>query len=141
MLYQLGAAQFDVAPVNVHQVKRSVGADFAAKDIVGAPRPREFVGEADEQISLSGKIFPAHFGGLGGLAAMEAMARSGQPQMLVRGDGAVLGWYVIVKLSELQSHLDRNGVGKIIDFEMTLMKSPTAASAGAMLATLMSLFG
>jgi phage protein U len=141
MLYQLGAAQFEVAPVNIHQVKRQVGADFAAKDIVGAPRPREFVGEADEQITLSGKIFPAHFGGLGGLAAMEAMARSGQPQMLVRGDGAVLGWYVIVKLSEQQSYLDQNGVGKIIEFEMTLMKSPTAASAGSMLATLMSLFG
>lgn len=141
MLYQLGAAQFEVAPVNIHQVKRQLGADFAAKDIVGAPRPREFVGEADEQITLLGKIFPAHFGGLGGLSAMEEMARGGQPQMLVRGDGAVLGWYVIVKLAEQQSHLDQNGVGRLIEFEMTLMKSPTAASAGAMLATLMSLFG
>jgi phage protein U len=91
MLYQLGAVQFEVAPVNIHEVSREVGADFAAKDIVGSPRPREFVGEADEKITLSGKLFPAHFRGLGGLAGLESMARGGQPQMLVRGDGSVFG--------------------------------------------------
>jgi phage protein U len=141
MLYQLGAVQFEVAPVNIHQVKREVGADFASKDIVGGPRSREFVGEADEQITLAGKIFPAHFGGLGGLATIEAMARSGQPQMLLRGDGVVLGWYAIERLSESQSYLDRRGVGKIIEFNIALVKSPNSASAGSMLSTLMNLFG
>jgi phage protein U len=141
MLFQLGYVQFEVAPVNIHQISREVGADFAAKDIVGAQRPREFVGEMDEQITLSGKIFPAHFGGLGGLSALEAMARSGQPQMLLRGDGTVFGWYLIERLAETQNYLDARGVGKIVEFEIALVKSPDAASAGSMLSTLMSLFG
>lgn len=141
MLYQLGTVQFEVFPVNIHGVDREVGADFAAKDIVGAARPREFVGEADGPASLSGRLFPQKFGGLGGLAALEAMARSGQPQMLVRGDGEVFGWHVIEKVKSRSGFLDRRGVGRVIDFEVQLMKSPRAASAQAMLSTLMSLFG
>jgi phage protein U len=141
MLYQLGNVQFEVAPVNVHEVAHEVGADFAAKDIVGAARPREFVGESDEPFTLSGKLFPAHFGGLGGLEALESMARSGQPQMFVRGDGTVFGWFLIERVKSKSSFLDRLGVGKMIEFEIELQRSPNAASAGSMLSTLMSLFG
>ena len=49
-LYQLGAIQFQVAPVNISEVSRETGSDFAAKDVMGAPRPREYVGEADERV-------------------------------------------------------------------------------------------
>ncbi|WP_036291596.1 phage tail protein [Methylosinus sp. PW1] len=140
MLYQLGTVQFDVAPVNVAEMEREVGADFAAKDIVGGPRPREFVGEADEPLRLSGTLYPGKFGGLGGLSTLETMARSGQPQMLVRGDGTVFGWYFLERLRQKQGYLNNQGIGREITFEISLMKSPKAASSQAMLGTLMSLF-
>jgi phage protein U len=141
MLYQLGNVQFEVAPLNLHEVSRGVGADFAAKDIVGAPRPREFVGEADETFTLSGKVFPAHFGGIGGLAALESMARRGEPQMFVRGDGSVFGWFLVERVKTKSSYLDRASVGRLIEVEITLTHSPEAASAGSMRSMLMSLFG
>ena len=67
-LYQLGAIQFQVAPVNISEVSRETGSDFAAKDVMGAPRAREFVGEADERLTFAGTMFPQKFGGLSGIA-------------------------------------------------------------------------
>lgn len=140
MLYQLGVVTFEVAPVNVEKVTRDVGHDFAAKDIVGAQRPRESVGEADEKINMSGCLFPQRLGGLSGLELLEQMAISGEPQMLVRGDGRVFGWYFIEHMREDSAYLDRNGVGRKIDFTIDLVKSPSAPSVFSMLKTLFNLF-
>ena len=139
-LYQLGAIQFQVVPVNISEVSRETGSDFAAKDVMGAPRPREYVGEADERLTFAGTLFPQKFGGLSGIDALQAIARAGQPQMLMRGDGSVFGWYVIEKVTDKQSYLDIAGVGRMIEFEIELVKSPNAASVGAMMSTLTSLF-
>ena len=139
-LYQLGAIQFQVAPVNISEVSRETGSDFAAKDVMGAPRPREYVGEADERLTFAGTLFPQKFGGLSGIDALQSLARGGQPQMLMRGDGSVFGWYVIEKVTDKHSYLDVAGVGRMIEFEIELVKSPTAASVGSMMSTLTSLF-
>jgi phage protein U len=139
-LYQLGAIQFQVAPVNVSEVSRETGSDFAAKDVMGAPRPREFVGEADERLTFAGTMFPQKFGGLSGIDTLQSIARAGQPQMLMRGDGAVFGWYVIEKVTDKHSYLDVAGVGRMIQFEIELVKSPNAASAASMMSTLVGLF-
>lgn len=141
MLFQLGSVQFDVAPVNVHEASREVGHDFAAKDVIGAPKPRESMGEADEKVSMSGRLFPHRLGGLGGLAALEAMARAGTPQILVRGDGMVYGWFLIESVKEKSTYLDGRGVGREIEFDISLVRSPNAASAGSIMSMLFSLFG
>jgi hypothetical protein len=66
MLYQLGSVQFEVAPVNVHEVSHEVGADFAAKDIVGAAR--EFADVIQHEAGMAAKpkhaakIFPPFTG-------------------------------------------------------------------------------
>lgn len=123
MLYQLGALTFAVWPFNTHQVGRDTGADFAAKDLVGSPRSREFVGEGDEQITLEGRLFPEKMGGLSSLDLLHAMRAGGEAQILVRGDGRNFGWYVIEKVSERGSHLDAKGVGRMIEFTVTLTRA------------------
>jgi phage protein U len=60
--------------------------------------------------------------------------------MLMRGDGAVFGWYVIEKMTDKHSYLDVAGVGRMIEFEIELVKSPNAASVASMISTLASLF-
>jgi uncharacterized protein len=73
-LYQFGSVQFQVMPVNVQEVEHESGRDFASKDVVGARRPQEFVGPADEKMTLSGCVIPHKFDGLGGLSSLHAMA-------------------------------------------------------------------
>ena len=121
--------------------ERQVGADYAAKDIVGAMRPREFTGEADDRVKLSGRLFPQRLGGVAGVGALQALARTGEPQLLIRGDGEVLGWYLIEQVADKHSFLDVAGVGRMIELEIELVKTPQRASAAGMIATIASLFG
>ena len=141
ILYQLGAFTFDVFPVNVDAVERQVGADYAAKDIVGAMRPREFTGEADDRVKLSGRLFPQRLGGVASIGALQALARTGEPQLLIRGDGEVLGWYLIEHVTDKHTFLDITGVGRVIELDLELAKTPLRASASGMVATVASLFG
>ena len=135
MLYQLGSVTFEVYPVNLEKADITVGSDFAAHEVMGAQKPRESMGQADTKVTLAGKLFPQKFG-FGGWPSVQAMATSGSPQMLIRGDGAVLGWMLIERAIERHSYLDATGVGRIIEFDIEMVQSPDGASAGAMVSLL-----
>lgn len=144
MLFQLGALTIDVAHFNADRTKHSYGGDFAVKPIVGAQQPREFMGPSDEKMVLSGVLFPLHpnFGGLGGLAALQAMAASGEPQILVRNDGANLGWWFIERAEEDANLAGRrSAVGATIHYQIELVASPDPASPDAIISTMIQLFG
>lgn len=141
MLFCLGALSIEVAPFNVEDATRETGFDFAPKDIMDAQRPREPTGEADEKIVFRGKLFPHRLNGLDELEQLHGMRRSGQPQILVRGDGANLGWYLVEKVHEHSQHLNQWGVGRQIEVTIDLVKSPNAPSAESLLGQLLSLFG
>ncbi len=138
MLYQLGAVSFEVFPVNVHDADSVVGSDFAVHEVIGAQKPREFTGQADAHFRLAGRLFPLKFG-WGGFDVLKAMARSGAPQMLIRGDGSVIGWMNILRLRERHSYLDPNGIGRVIEFDIEMVQSPDGASADAMISLVGSL--
>jgi uncharacterized protein len=143
MLYQLGAYTFEVAPLNMHETEEEVGHDLAAKDIIGALRPHEAMGEADNKRTFKGRLFPHKLGGVASLEGLKATSKSGIAQMLIRGDGSVFGWWFIERVRETHTYIDRTGVGRLIEFDIELIKSPTAPNAGtmgSMISTLMSLF-
>ena len=140
VLFQIGLLQVEVAPFSINEWDYETGADFAAKEIVGAPKPREFVGEADTDLSFRGKVFPQRLGGLDELDLCEAMSTSGDPQMVVRGDGRVYGWFLVEKIQQKHATLDATGIGREIDVEIKMTKSPNAASAQSMLSTIFGLF-
>lgn len=141
MLYQLGPITIETAGLEVHEVTRDYGADYAAKDLIGAQRSREFTGEADEKITLSGTIFPYRQAGtFQKLADLEALAKSGVPQLLVRGDGRNLGWMLIERVREKASHISAHGVGRVTTYEIEMVKSPVAASTDSIVSLLVQLF-
>jgi hypothetical protein len=145
MLYQLGAVQFEVAPVNVNEVTHKTGADFVAKDVIGAAKPLEFMGPSEETMALKGQLVPhRHMGALDGLEALKAMARSGEPQILMRGDGCCFGWQAVKSCEATETYLDASGVGRVITFAVELQAAPNGPSAAgmdAMAGALASLFG
>lgn len=140
MLFQLGALTIDVYPFNTHGYGRDTGFDFVKKDVMGAMRPSEAVGEADESMSFECRLFPEKLGGLPQLEILHQMRKSGMPQILVRGDGTNLGWFNIEKVSERSSGLDDQGVGRQIEVNISLSRSPRPPSIGAYLPTLMRMF-
>lgn len=129
-LYQFGLIQWTVWPFNVHEVQHITSTDWSRKEIAGAPIFREWVGEGDEEIQMRGRVFPHFFAGrkfgsgLGHLDYLDSMRRYGKANILIRGDGVSLGWYVIDKLSRGHSFLDSQGIGHQIDFEATFQRVP-----------------
>lgn len=141
MLYMLGPIQLKVWPYNVHEVSREAKTDYAAKDVVGARRPLEHMGEGDETIKLSGRILPEKLpGGLEAHEALHDIRASGEAQHLLRGDGKPFGWFVIESASEKSKHLNGSGVGQFIEIEISLKRCDTP-SAGAAFGMLAGFFG
>ena len=134
MLYQLGdgdgAVQFEVAPVNVHQVDQTRGFDFAEKAVLGR-RPRlEGVGQAAEELAFQGKLFPKRIGGLDEFQALHKLRSAGKSVHLMRGDGTPLGWFVIRSIREGSTFLAKDGIGQVIDFDLQLARAdPPAGSS------------
>lgn len=130
MLMQIGAVRFEIAPLNAHKSTHTTAARFATKPVLGARPPLEWIGEGDEAWDISARLFPQKFGGLSSLSALAAMQRSGRPQYLVRGDGALMGWVVILDVAEASSHLDAQGVGKVIDVTIKVQRSDKPEPGG-----------
>lgn len=139
MLYNVGPLVFDLR-VNVHEVERTSAEDFARKPIVGARQPLEHVGAGTETLRFTGKLFPERLGGAGAVEAMISIKESGAPQMVTRGDGKVLGWYVVTEVRHVDAFLDSRGAPRMIDVDLTLEKTGTPSAASAF-GSLMSIFG
>lgn len=128
MLYALGSIVFEVAPLNVDQIGRTAGADFAEKPVFGRRPGFEFVGAAAEEITFQGKLFPAALGGLDEWAELQQLRLTGAAQHLIRGDGEVLGWYQIVGLQDTGTALDAAGVPRVVEFEIRIREADRPAS-------------
>lgn len=139
-LFQFGLVTFTVYPLNVSEVTHMTQTDWARKEVAGSQIFREWVGENDEEISLRGKVFPKFFeqqgsllatrnmvnrgNGMGHLDTLDEYRRYGRAQLLMRGDGVKLGWFVIERLSRGHGYLDEHGIGQQIEFDATFVRVP-----------------
>lgn len=142
MLYMFGALTFDTRPFNADGFDRSATADIAKKAVIGGFQPREFMGEGDDTISISGRLLPSKIGGLSELELAHSMRRSGARAPLIRGDGVRLGWYAISSINERHNDLLRSGVGFTLDYQITFEPvQSTSDAAQSVISGLLSLFG
>ena len=130
MLMLLGPVQFQIAPFNAHGIDHQTETTHVEKPVLGAMPPVEHVGEGAETWTIQGRIFPERFGGLGDLRKLHDARRSGLPQYLMRGDGAMMGWVVIERVQERSAYLGPGGVGRVIDITINVRRAqaPGAAS-------------
>ncbi len=143
ILYTIGAIQM-LCPMglNPQDAIEDFGGDFAVKPIVGAQQPREFVGPADTHLVLSGTIFPFRYAAAGGssgqteIAQLKAYAAAGEPVPVTRGDGLVMGFYLIERVQLKHSKLAKTGLGRQQEFVLQMVQSPSGPSQ----ATLTNLF-
>jgi len=139
MLCQLGPLQFTIAPFNMHETDHDAGASFASHEVLGSMPSLEFVGEAQESWTVRGRLFPEKFGGMGDMGTLHSLRRSGAAQFFMRGDGVPMGWVVIERVTEKSQYIGANGVGRVIEFEVTLKRSKGPNAAG-IFSALLSLF-
>lgn len=129
VLMQWGPIQFNVWPLNFHEMDHETGTDWAHKEIAGAAIYREWVGENDETRNIRGRIYPYRIGGMTDIERFDAYRRAGIANLLLGGDGRNLGWFVCERLTRNHSALSSEGVGQIIDFEATMARVPVPDAA------------
>lgn len=130
MLMMIGPVQFKIAPFSLMDYQHSHESAFAEKAVMGAAPVLEWTGEGAESWTIRARLFPEKFGGLGILTILQGLRRAGSPQYMMRGDGRLMGWVVIQSVSERASYLARDGVGKVIEVDITVRRAatPTARS-------------
>lgn len=124
-LMQWGPAiQFEVWPLNYHEMDHETATDWAHKEIAGAAVYREWVGENDELIFLRGRVYPYRLGGMSECDMIESQRRGGIANPLIRGDGRTLGWFVVEKFIRSHVFISSEGVGRMISFEASFARVP-----------------
>jgi phage protein U len=131
MLYQIGPLGLDTRPFSADAMTRSGGADLATKALMNTLQGREFMGEADEKITITGQLLPTKIGGMTELEMAHGLSRSGTVVPVMRGDGKMFGWFVIESVSEQHADLSRYGVGFTVKYSLDLVKVKTDQSASA----------
>lgn len=130
MLAAIGSVVFDVVAPNLHEISHKAGGDYATKSVMGRRQPLEWVGEADEEWELTGRLFPEALGGLDDMRQLHDQRVAGKALPFMRGDGVPLGWVVIVAVSERSSHLDTTGVGRVIEVGINIKRTDPPGAAG-----------
>lgn len=131
MLYMIGPVTVEVFPFNADAVTVDGTTDYAKKDLLGRLPAREFVGEGDETLTLKGQVLPSKLGGLSAIEALHGLRRRGERLFVMRGDGAVKGWYAVEHIAENHEMLGPNGVDQVVKHEVKLvMVDPPDSDAG-----------
>lgn len=89
MMMALGLFVFSLSTLPYQELKRRRGWRFASNNRVGKKPARQYVGDDDETISLSGVLLPELTGGDLSLAAIEAMATQHTSWPLIEGNGHI----------------------------------------------------
>ncbi len=148
MLFQVGPLTIARRPFNIEEWDRETNASWAKQDLLDRRPDRQFTGEGEETLNLSGTLHPFNRGdiaALSSLALAESLCRTGQPVFVTRGDGRVFGFYAIESVKQSNSAIgpQTGGIGQEIKHELKLVPvgQPSAGVGADMLSTLISLFG
>lgn len=123
MLLMIGPVEFEVLPFNTNDYDHGHEAGYAEKPVLGVRPPLEFVGEGPESWTVRAKLYPEKFGGMDHLKKLFDARASGRPQYMMRGDGHLMGWVVVLHVQEQSSYLDKDGVGKVIEVDISIKRS------------------
>lgn len=132
MLYSLGPIELKIVDtVNPTRGRASSAHPFASHDVLGTAPIYEDMGEGESRRTISCVTFPnddLFSQGLSSIAALNLARSSGVPQLLLRGDGTLLGFFLITGVQETEETLDWTGVpGEVqIEIELTLAEAPFA---------------
>jgi phage protein U len=121
-MMQLGVYQFSVNTAAYQDLRRSSEYRWKNQERVGQLDALQYTGQGSDTITLSGVVFPGYKGGTGQLNAMRAQAGTGQPLLLVDGQGFIHGRWVIEKIDEQQAVFARAGVPRRQQFSLQLRK-------------------
>ncbi|MGN4063847.1 phage tail protein [Burkholderia gladioli] len=123
MMMALGLFVFSLSTLPYQELKRRRGWRFASNNRVGKKPARQYVGEDDETISLSGVLLPELTGGDMSLAVIEAMAGQHTAWPLIEGTGHIYGMFTIDNIDTTRTLFFDDGTARRIEFTIALTRN------------------
>ncbi|MBN3816781.1 phage tail protein [Paraburkholderia sp. Se-20369] len=123
MMMVLGLFVFSLSTLPYQELKRRRGWRFASNNRVGKKPARQYVGEDDETISLSGVLLPELTGGDLSLSLLEAMAGQHTAWPLIEGTGHIYGMFTIDSIDTTRTLFFPDGTARRIDFTIALTRN------------------
>lgn len=131
MLMSLGQFVFQLADLAYSELQRSTAWRHASNSRVGARPARQFVGQGDDTITLTGTLVPEIAGTLQSLVTLRSMADAGDAYAMVDGAGRIFGAWLIEAMSEGGSAFTSEGIARRTSFTITLQRSDDALVSSA----------
>ena len=120
MLASLGLFVFSTTSAAFDEISRKSNYRFGTGNAVGTRPHMQYLGQDNDDISLSGTLYPELTGGIVTLDSLRDMAKTGKTYALMNGNGYYYGMCYITDISETQSHLLDDGSARKISFDMAL---------------------
>lgn len=122
LMMALGVFVFGLKTLPYQQLQRQSQWRHPSNSRVGKRPARQFIGPGDDDITLSGTLYPELTGGRLSLAIVRTMAETGKAWPLLQGDGTFFGLYVIENVDETGSIFFEDGSARKIDFTLKLTR-------------------
>ncbi|HDV8622221.1 TPA: phage tail protein, partial [Escherichia coli] len=143
MMMIYGMFVFELRTLPHQQIQQSKTWRHVKNERINRSAAWQYIGAGDDQITLSGLLYPEITGGEVSLTLLNTQAYTGCPWPLIDGTGQIYGMYVITGLQTTRSELDRYGKAKKIEFSISFQRCDEdmrerfqSASAGELLNTL-----
>ncbi|MBU9246607.1 phage tail protein [Burkholderia multivorans] len=123
MMMALGLFVFSLSTLPYQELKRRRGWRYASNNRVGRKPARQYVGEDQETIVLSGVLLPELTGGDLSLSVLEAMADQHTAWPLIEGTGHIHGMFTIDNIDTTRTLFFPDGAARRIDFTVALTRN------------------
>lgn len=137
----LGLFVFNIKTLPYQQLQRTTQWRYPSNSRVSKRPSRQFLGDGDDIVTLSGTLYPELTGGRVSLALVRAMAATGKSWPLIEGTGDFLGLFAIESVDETHTVFFPDGAARKIEFTLKLTRTDDddLSQLGVMTGTLMSL--
>lgn len=123
MMMALGLFVFSLSTLPYQELQRRRGWRYASNNRVGKRPARQYVGEDDESINLSGVLLPELTGGDLSLSVIETMADQHTAWPLIEGTGHIYGMFTIDRIDTTRTLFFRDGTARRIEFTIALTRT------------------
>lgn len=120
VLLVLGPFQFMVGTMAHQSIKRTSEYRWPNQDRITRAPAHQFVGIGIDRIELEGYLLPHYTGSTSHIQTLRRMAEAGEPYELVDHYGSAYGRYVVLRVEETRTELDRVGQPRRVDFRLEL---------------------
>ncbi|WDF71494.1 phage tail protein [Novosphingobium sp. KACC 22771] len=126
MFYALGLFAFDMPTLLFADLERDRTWRHPETETFGGLPSTQYVGPGTDTIFLGGMLVPEICGTYSSIEKLAAMAEAGDAYPLVRGDGKILGNFIIRRLNEKHANMLDNGKARSVEFTLDLARVPDA---------------